>query len=90
MATVITQGKKWTQEIVCKSCEARLLVDETDVKYEGGFFLKLSLGLLLDWDDSDFYVRCPTCRHQNYLMTLPAHVEKLARVGTPPGRSENV
>ncbi|OGL63652.1 hypothetical protein A3C09_03760 [Candidatus Uhrbacteria bacterium RIFCSPHIGHO2_02_FULL_47_44] len=67
----------WTEEVVCKKCTSRLLVEIPDILRE-------------KYQPFRFYANCPVCHESVFAVKpLPWYVEAHARgnhVGWPPGK----
>ena len=69
---VLKSGQKWTHEVTCKSCKAKLLIEEGDVRYRIARDVEMSRG--------DFYITCFDCKTENSLgefgpAAMPQHLK---------------
>ncbi len=54
--------QKWSREVECEHCKAKLKIEEDDIKSEAGLRRDKSI------DGSNYFFRCQACGHKRYLL----------------------
>jgi hypothetical protein len=58
----VKSGQKWSREVECENCKAKLKIEEDDIKSEAGLRRDKSI------DGSNYFFRCQVCGHKRYLL----------------------